>query len=232
MRSFTTTRGETFTTTLSDVEAFEIVSNVRGNFAQSLVSQIRNGRALSARQLPWLHKLAIDELRRTNEIVATRETPATRYTAIVSLMQSAAQHLQRPKVRFVLESGNVQFSIAGSSSRYDGKIIVTDGGGYGSNVFYGVIALDGSFTAHRSSPEWIVAALDALNENPASYAAAYGRRVGACCFCSRTLTTSESLTVGYGPICADHFGLSWGERLVETSPNAIVAAIVAAGVAA
>ena len=42
-------------------------------------------------------------------------------------------------------------------------------------------------------------------------AAAFGQITGHCVFCSRLLTDERSITVGYGPVCAEHNGLPWGE---------------------
>lgn len=36
-----------------------------------------------------------------------------------------------------------------------------------------------------------------------------GKEQGFCCFCSRTLTNDGSLEHGYGPICAEKYGLPW-----------------------
>lgn len=41
-------------------------------------------------------------------------------------------------------------------------------------------------------------------------AARFGKLYGICCFCSRTLTDERSIGVGYGPVCAEHYGLPWG----------------------
>ncbi len=56
----------------------------------------------------------------------------------------------------------------------------------------------------------IVAALRAIALDPAKAAQAYGTLTGQCCFCSRDLTDARSIDKGYGPVCADHFGLPWG----------------------
>lgn len=40
-----------------------------------------------------------------------------------------------------------------------------------------------------------------------SYLASIGRMSGNCCYCGRDLTDTESVTLGYGPICARHYGL-------------------------
>lgn len=42
-----------------------------------------------------------------------------------------------------------------------------------------------------------------------------GKRVGTCCYCAKGLTTAASLHVGYGPICAEKWGLPWGESEFE-----------------
>ena len=44
----------------------------------------------------------------------------------------------------------------------------------------------------------------------AEQAARFGSVTGSCVFCMRTLTDERSISVGYGPICAEHNGLPWG----------------------
>jgi hypothetical protein len=46
----------------------------------------------------------------------------------------------------------------------------------------------------------------------ATSAARFGAVTGSCIFCMRTLTDERSIKVGYGPICAGHNGLPWGEN--------------------
>lgn len=41
-------------------------------------------------------------------------------------------------------------------------------------------------------------------------AAAFGKLVGRCCFCSHAIDTPESTQAGYGPVCAAKYGLPWG----------------------
>lgn len=42
-------------------------------------------------------------------------------------------------------------------------------------------------------------------------AAAFGKLVGRCCFCSHQIDTPESTAAGYGPVCASKYGLPWGD---------------------
>lgn len=49
----------------------------------------------------------------------------------------------------------------------------------------------------------------------ADEAAAYGKSTEHCVFCGRGLSddrTGCSLEVGYGPVCADKYGLPWGSK--------------------
>jgi len=64
--------------------------------------------------------------------------------------------------------------------------------------------------------EWVYAPgamrfLTADMKVTAEQASAFGRLWGSCVFCSRLLTDERSIAVGYGPVCADHNGLPWGE---------------------
>lgn len=42
-------------------------------------------------------------------------------------------------------------------------------------------------------------------------AAEFGHVTGACVFCGRKLTDERSISVGYGPVCAENQHLPWGE---------------------
>jgi hypothetical protein len=59
--------------------------------------------------------------------------------------------------------------------------------------------------AAKAQDEWLVLGL------------AYAQEGSECCFCGRDLDTPESLTVGYGPTCADKHGLPWGARAIPMS---------------
>jgi len=65
--------------------------------------------------------------------------------------------------------------------------------------------------------------------DPAAEATAYGRLTGSCCFCRRPLTDGRSIAVGYGPICADHYGLAWGDERVQVQNVAVTGVDLAAG---
>jgi SNF2 family DNA or RNA helicase len=128
-----------------------------------------------------------------------------RFAAVV------ASGLARPTLK--LES--FQLRMAGPASKYHGQVMVTNGKPYGdpANEWYGRITRQG-FYRTRGCPDAVVETIQKWNEDPAALmldAMAYGHRTGLCCFCSIPLTDGRSVTVGYGPICASHFDLPWGE---------------------
>lgn len=45
----------------------------------------------------------------------------------------------------------------------------------------------------------------------AEEAAQFGALYSRCVFCSRKLTDERSIEAGYGPDCAEHHGLPWGD---------------------
>lgn len=63
----------------------------------------------------------------------------------------------------------------------------------------------------RLNPE-IVTIVKQIENDPIAYAKEHGYKTGRCCFCSRKLTDPKSVDVGYGPVCAEHYGLPWGQR--------------------
>ena len=132
------------------------------------------------------------------------------FTGVFSLFEYAIAHtLKYPKIRLQTALGApVCLSRAGSKSI--GQIMVTDGAPFGSNVYYGRVTLDGEFIPSQVRSASVVDLLARLASDPARVASEYGRLTGNCCFCELRLTDARSTAVGYGPICADHFGLPWG----------------------
>ena len=47
---------------------------------------------------------------------------------------------------------------------------------------------------------------DAIAADPQAASVRYGREIGACGVCGRTLTDEDSRARGIGPICADKMG--------------------------
>jgi hypothetical protein len=119
--------------------------------------------------------------------------------------------LKWPKVRLQLADGSpLVLSVAGPASKAPGQVNLTDGGPFGRNVFYGRVSPAGVADL-RDLParNEVVGVLRRLASEPEKVAAEYGKLTGNCCFCNRELSDERSTAVGYGPVCADHFGLPW-----------------------
>lgn len=203
----TTSKGHRVEVRHPEAEVARVLAGLRSDFARSLAQSFARYGSWTAGQRPWAHLLANEAEDREAAAQAAPQAPQGPgpFQAIVDLLHGAQAHLKFPKIR--LEG--LVLSVAGERARQPGTINLTDGGPYGQNAWYGRISLDGHHQGQ--APEWVLEALTALAADPAGYAAATGQRVGSCCFCARELTDARSLAVGYGPICAGHWGLPWGE---------------------
>jgi len=177
---------------------------VFSNFARDLATKSKKY-DLSPKQVAWVHVLVAEA-----EAPKPEPAPVVSLLAVRQMMDQAAEKLKRPKVLIKLGDQWVRFSRAGSGSKNPGRIHVTDDGDFGDNLYFGHIDDAGDFFARGKASDALVEALVEFNENPSEKAKAHGQKFGSCCFCSRELTTQESVSVGYGPVCADRYGLPWG----------------------
>jgi hypothetical protein len=141
---------------------------------------------------------------------------------VVKLLETArTSGLQWPKLWLQLPNGApVRVTVAGDRSSTPGYLVITDGGPYGSSLYYGKISPSGVLEmgrdcigeANTATREALVALLDSLARDPAGTAAHYGHLSGSCAFCSLPLKDSRSVEVGYGQRCAQRFGMPWGGK--------------------
>ena len=174
-------------------------------FAQSLLSAWYGKRA-TGKQWEWIVRLA-------ERATAPKVEPVTINLANITKMFATAigAFKRPPSLKLKFENiGRVKIAFCGPRSRYHGSFNVTDGRPFGENVFYGRIDSDGNFHPSANATPEFIAALVAFNSDPATAAAKVGHETGSCMFCSRDLTDKRSISVGYGPDCAEHWGLPWG----------------------
>ncbi len=192
-------------TTTAPATRTEQIHEIRilpGNFPRSLVDQYRRKGDLSDCQWVYVAKLFTE---------MKRPKISLDFPAIVALLAAALTHLKFPKIRLALADGRpIVLGLAGRRSRHCGAINITDGGRYGENIWYGRIETDGKLVRSRDCNNEVVGLLKSFSDNPAAVAATYGRLTGSCCFCGKGLTDDRSTTVGYGPVCAQNYGLNWG----------------------
>ena len=127
-----------------------------------------------------------------------------RYAEIFALFIRAATHMRYPamhlrskngdKIRIYLATkGYIAITLNGE---YIGKLPAAD---------KNIILYDSPFFNHNE----LINELDTLLSNPIAESALQGREYGRCCFCNRELDNEGSIQHGYGPICAEKWGLPW-----------------------
>lgn len=208
----TTRNGETHHVNVdrTDAEAKTILA-AKPN-ASAFERDLAGKRRLSPKQTAWLHVLA--EWTANPKPRNVGEGEGETFPRILAMLTNAREAGKKfPKIKLRVSAGA---DYAGSPSRNvviylgrNGKANVTDGGVYGRNVWYGAIQLDDTFRAGKDSDS-VLPVLRELEKDPLAVAAQHGIATGECCFCARELTTKESRSVGYGPVCADKHGLAWG----------------------
>ena len=178
------------------------------DFAKKLVTAHSQGR-LTFNMQQWVPRLL--------ERVAQAGAPKVSISmvGVVALLTRAkATGLKFPKLWLQLPDGTpLRITIAGAKSKSPGYVMLTDGGGFGVGKYFGKISDSGELMFGRDGVavrEPLTELLTRLAADPAKVAAEFGHLTGHCCFCSLRLNDERSVSVGYGPVCADRFGLAWG----------------------
>ena len=136
-------------------------------------------------------------------------------SGLVSFFTEAKQKLKWPKIVLEVKGEPLKLTLAGPQSSFPGTINITDGGPWGDNKWYGRVTEDGEWMPSKVvTPELrsiISRTLSAFSKDPKHAAMTYGHMSSSCCFCNKQLDTKESVAAGYGPVCADKWGLPWGD---------------------
>jgi hypothetical protein len=140
---------------------------------------------------------------------------------ILDLFRTARQNLRHPAVKLPTadEHLTLRVSPAKDISRNAGCLYVTSAGKWDERIYYGKITQQGIFQAvrpreHRMTNDQFHYTVNLIKEtlqefayDPANFAKVTGQKYNYCCFCGLLLTQKDSVAVGYGPICADNWGL-------------------------
>jgi hypothetical protein len=204
-------------TRIEALKSATLLDKDRG-FAQSLVKQYEKKGDLSDKQWYWVEKLMLGETKPEAPKVDLGDCKA-----IYTMLLTARKHLKYPKITFMRDGVTVQLYLAGAKSKYAGKVMVTSAGRWEEREWFGVIDEKGIWTqtAKKAVPAMVHHLVMSLGADPVLAASEYGRLSGRCCFCNRLLEDERSTEVGYGPICAGHFGLPWGKSNKAAQVNAL-----------
>lgn len=173
---------------------------------------ISSARHPTANQLFYVNKLIQDANNAPTQAVVV-PTMIFNFIKIKAMFDNARQHLKRPKITLLLTpndkySQKVRFGLSGDT-------LYMSVGGYGT-LQYGSINLMTNEIylkrhGHEVKPD-LFALLKQFSEEPEMTAVAHGKLTGCCCFCSLPLSDARSLHQGYGPICAAHYHIPWGDE--------------------
>jgi hypothetical protein len=198
---------------LSDDEAVSklregvLSGTIRGDFANSLAMQSMKKKGLSDAQLNWVHILVFESAQPKPEPKAAVPVPN-----ITKALMTAKEHLQQPGFQI----RGLKVKVTGATSKRPGDAAFTRGG-YGSDFFGWLDTRKGEWSPGAKATPEVVARVLSLEADVAGTVAAEGRLSGHCCFCMSELTDPRSTEVGYGPICASHYGMPWGSEKKEAA---------------
>jgi hypothetical protein len=176
------------------------------SFARSLLDAAARGR-LSEKQAAWVGKL-------TAQAKAPAPITTDGLGNVLAILRAAGHRLKFPVLRFEAEGTRYRLGLTGPQSRQPGTVVVTtDEKAFEDRTYLGRIDDGGRFEPSHKVGDTATAiglALRAFAADPAEQARIYGQRYGRCCFCGLELTDGRSVDAGYGPICAEKWGMPWG----------------------
>ena len=198
------------------------------SFAISLASQFeRNG--LSTKQVYWVHTLMeryTDSLGTTGTMTPKKKQYETRDIGAVGpifdLFKRAHKKGSTLTLRIMVDGRQLKLTQIS-----DGKPININEYPIQGKIWHGALEPTGklSLTEKCKIPEGLTQILMELAVDPSKATGKQGRLMKCCCFCGIGLTSEDSRYYGYGPICAENFGLEWGNAKshirVETLGDAV-----------
>jgi len=175
---------ESIETELPFDRVIELLKDVDNSFARSLYSQAID-RGLSGPQQYWAVKLVSEKIKEPQPVLLASDLQA--FCSRGTLIQFKLPEYGKIQLRTMPKCINV----------------------YCGTYYYGNIIGD-KYYSSRYAKDGVTAELLLLSLDPITVLAQYGKDSGVCCFCRRELTDERSVNVGYGPICAEYYGLPWG----------------------
>ena len=210
--------------------------DIKSEFIKDLITSYHRYGRLTIKQLPWMlraWKVHCSEDKETapavravagGEIEYNIRIPCDGKKVLALLDKGKEAGLKNPDINFMFPAPinnipGIRVYLSGPQSSFPGAatvIIQETPENYDNNNYLATVFRDAPvrWSMVNAKDELIQRAIRALVENPVESAVSSGRQTGICMFCMRPLTHAVSLHHGYGPICADRYGLPWeGEKL-------------------
>lgn len=183
---------------------FPQLTEKQGVFASSLINQFLKNHTLSA--LQWAH---VENL--VTDVKGVKPLYGD-FRPIRVAFKLAGEHLKKPKIRLITDDDiYVQLTFDVDSSLI---FMHRDGWqGNGRRKFLGYIYED--MIRPRGGKlftDSIYKLIEELAHDPQGVAKAMANKLGVCTFCAQRLSDPISKEAGYGPVCAEHWHLPWGDQ--------------------
>ena len=136
-------------------------------------------------------------------------TMRTEYTSLVEFLQRAPAVVRFAELTFK--------PCLGPATKYPGDWHITLS--TGSRAWVGRLGKNGLLYMAQQFQEQYAPLIKSYASDPLGKAKEYAAATGNCSFCGLELTDPRSVEVGYGPICADKFGLPWGDAPAPQAPH-------------
>lgn len=191
------------------------------NFVESLLDSGAKRQEWTVSQLSWaryyVYRLA--NLHATANLHGGSTTVdladgTTSFAGVFDLIQKAKDNgLKHPALILKLPTaGSLKVRLGvPKNPKYADRLLLTDGGKWPNSKWYGAIDKHGKWECPSKVPsavrEEIADTLYQLASDPAGTAKVQGKLTGHCCFCGTGLTDPHSVAAGFGPYCADKYGL-------------------------
>jgi len=122
---------------------------------------------------------------------------------LIDMFLHAEKHLKHPHIRYPFNNGFIDIRKAKNPKNPDNYLYI-----YYRNYYVGKITRDNVIHL-TTNDQALHDAIKAIHTNSLEALACFGQKFSYCCFCGTEITNKNSLAVGYGPICAEKYGLPW-----------------------
>lgn len=141
---------------------------------------------------------------RVARLAAEADRPTLDITPIVTFLEGAkAKGLKNPKLRAVALDGRSEMTISITRGGHaPGSLAIVVGAD-----FKGCRRPSGALTGALATDIELQQYLVTIAADPVAAAKSYAALTGNCMFCGKKLEDDGSVEVGYGPVCADRYGL-------------------------
>jgi hypothetical protein len=140
---------------------------------------------------------------------AKQDNSMPNFAAVHAMFNSALKN-GLTKAKFNAELG-ITLKLAPATGNNPGAIYLTQNDVYKGKIVKGVFHLQRGQVVTNE----VIAVLRKIAANPQEYATSYGHMTGNCNICGRDLRATNSVALGIGPICAEHYGFTITAEEVE-----------------